>query len=75
MEHKPMVGFALCGSFCTHAKALDALEKVLEQFPSVVPIVSRSSAETDTRFGTSDALLEKLETLCGRRVISSIKEA
>ena len=27
---KERVGFALCGSFCTHAKALEALEKVAD---------------------------------------------
>lgn len=59
------VGFALCGSFCTHEKALAALEGLLEDYETVIPIVSETAAFTDTRFGTSDNLLEKLERLTG----------
>ena len=74
MEHKT-VGFALCGSFCTHAKALAALEQIRTEFQTVVPIVSPCVAGTDTRFGTSADLLERLEHLCEHRVITTIKGA
>ena len=74
MEHKT-VGFALCGSFCTHSKALAALEQLRAEFQTVVPIVSQCVAETDTRFGTAADLLEKLERLCQHRVITTIKGA
>ena len=39
LENKT-VGFAVCGSFCTHAKAMEALEQVKARFARVVPIVS-----------------------------------
>ena len=45
------VGFAVCGSFCTHHKAMEALEQVKARFTHVVPIVSECTADTDTRFG------------------------
>ena len=51
---KERVGFALCGSFCTHAAVLPVLEKMTEQYETVVPIVSDYAAFTDTRFGTSE---------------------
>ena len=45
------VGFALCGSFCTHEKALTALKRLTEEYVTVIPIVSENAAFTDTRFG------------------------
>ena len=69
---KERVGFAVCGSFCTHEKALRALEALTKEYETVIPIVSETAAYTDTRFGTSDALLEKMEELTGREVLCDI---
>ena len=69
------VGFAVCGSFCTHAKAMKALEQVKARFSTVIPIVSECTADTDTRFGPAHELMREMERICDRRVISSIREA
>ncbi len=69
------VGFAVCGSFCTHAKAMEALEQVKARFERVVPIVSEVVANTDTRFGTAHDLMREMERICDRRVISTVKAA
>lgn len=69
------VGFAVCGSFCTHAKAMEALEQVKARFSTVIPIVSECTAATDTRFGPAHELMREMERICDRRVISSIQEA
>ena len=45
---KERVGFAVCGSFCTHEKVLKALEALTESYETVIPIVSEISAFTDT---------------------------
>ena len=74
MESKT-VGFAMCGSFCTHAKALAALEQLRGEFQHIIPIVSEAAAGTDTRFGTSGDLIRTLERLCDHRVISTVKGA
>ena len=37
MEHKT-VGFAVCGSFCTHHRAMEALEAVKARYDHVIPI-------------------------------------
>ena len=66
------IGFAMCGSFCTHEKALTALKRLTEEYETVIPIVSENVALTDTRFGTSDALLEAVEELTGRDVLYDI---
>ena len=69
------VGFAVCGSFCTHAKAMEALEQVKARFSTVIPIVSECTAATDTRFGPAHELMREMERICDRLVISSIREA
>ncbi|MCD8376910.1 MAG: dipicolinate synthase subunit B [Oscillospiraceae bacterium] len=74
MEPLP-VGFAICGSFCTHHKALAALERVKAEFGEVIPIVSETAAATDTRFGAAHELLREVERICDRRAVSTIREA
>ena len=69
---KERVGFAVCGSFCTHEKVLKALEALTGIYETVIPIVSEISAFTDTRFGTSEDLLERLEDLTGNDVLLDI---
>ena len=65
---KERVGFAVCGSFCTHAKVLEALGELVKEYETVIPIASEMSAFTDTRFGSADDLLGRLEELTGREV-------
>ena len=69
---KERVGFAVCGSYCTHDEALKALEKLTEIYETVIPIVSENAAGTDTRFGTAAALLRRLEELTGQTVLRDI---
>ena len=44
------IGYALCGSFCTHAPSIAVLETLVKTY-TVVPILSEHAAYTDTRFG------------------------
>ena len=69
------VGFAVCGSFCTHSKAMLALEQVRARWKNIVPIVSECTAETDTRFGKAHDLMREMERICDHRVISTVKAA
>lgn len=66
------VGFAVSGSFCTHERVLKALEQLTAVYETVIPIASEASAFTDTRFGTSEDLLERLEDLTGQDVLCDI---
>ena len=68
------IGYALCGSFCTHARSIAVLEKLAEEH-TIVPILSETAASTDTRFGKAADLLEILRALCGREPIRTIAEA
>ena len=68
------IGFALCGSYCTHEKTLAALQELAGQCAAVYPILNRDSGSLDTRFGTAEALRARLEALCGRQVWDSIPQ-
>ena len=75
MLEEKTVGFAMCGSFCTHSRAMEALEQVKARFAHVVPIVSEYTAAADTRFGDAHDLMREMMRICDHRVISTIKEA
>ena len=67
-----MLGYAFCGSFCTHAKALRELEGLLAAGYEIQPIMSETVYSTDTRFGRADDLRERVETLTGKPILHSI---
>lgn len=75
MEGKKLrLGFAMCGSFCTHHAAIEVL-KTLAPYYDVTPILSHTAATTDTRFGTCVLLREQLTSICGRPPVETITEA
>lgn len=69
------VGFGVCGSFCTFKKAFFAAEKLTQLGCEVIPVMSFNSASIDSRFGTAKEHIERLEEICGRKVISTIEDA
>ena len=66
------VGFALCGSYCTYAQVFAALEALVPQAGTVIPILSEQSGCRDTRFGAAADFRARLENLCGNQVLDSI---
>ena len=69
------VGFALTGSFCTFAKAIPEIEKILSEGAIVFPIISEAVDKYDTRFGRADEWKMKLKTLTGKDIITTIVDA
>ena len=69
------VGFAFCGSFCTHEQVLRAYDQVTGQYETVIPIVSEISQSSNTRFGKAENFITHIETAAGRQVIDSIEAA
>ncbi|MEM5780573.1 MAG: dipicolinate synthase subunit B [Lawsonibacter sp.] len=67
------IGFAVCGSFCTHAQAMSALEQLRARWQRIIPIVSECTADTDTRFGKAHDLMREMERICDHRVLSTLK--
>ena len=66
------IGFAMCGSFCTHESVLGALRELTTTYKTVIPIVSEITLSTDTRFGTAKDLLEELRKITGHEVLCDI---
>ncbi len=70
-----MIGYAICGSYCTHAASLSALSELVLAGYEIQPILSERAFFTDTRFGTAEALRKKVEALCGREIIHTVEAA
>ena len=66
------IGFALTGSFCTHARALTALQTLIDRGYVVTPILSEAAGAMDTRFGTAADLRRQLSERTGSPIIDSI---
>ena len=52
-----MLGYAFCGSFCTHAQSIEQMRRLLEMGYEIQPIMSEAVWQTDTRFGSAVGLL------------------
>ena len=72
--NRPRLGFAVTGSFCTHANALAVLEELRGTY-DVTPVLSRHAAEWDTRFGTAAELRRRLKELTGCEPVTTVAEA
>ena len=70
-----MIGYAMCGSFCTHAQAVQQLERLVAEGYDIQPIMSDTVYTTDTRFGRAKDLVAHVEQICGRDVIHTIVRA
>ncbi len=71
---KKKVGFAFCGSFCTHKICLEQLKDMSEKY-DVYPIVSETVYSTSTRFGDHDEFVKKIKDITGKNVCHTVKEA
>ncbi len=73
--NKITAGFAMCGSFCTFDKAIKQIEFLTEKGIEVIPVMSFNAYSTDTRFGKASDHIEKIEKICGKKIISTIPQA
>ncbi len=69
------IGFAMCGSFCTFSKAIEQMENLINSGYEIIPIMSFNAYSTDTRFGKATEICEKIQNLCQRDIIHTIKDA
>lgn len=70
-----MIGYAFCGSFCTHAASLKCLKSLSEAGEDILPIMSDTAFSTDTRFGKAEDIRRKITDICGREIIHTVREA
>ncbi len=69
------IGFAMTGSFCTFKKAIAALYELKKLYPDITPIMSETAAFTDTRFGKAEDFRSEIESICQKKIITSITGA
>lgn len=70
-----VIGYAVCGSFCTFSKSLRILEQLVSDGLDIIPIMSENAFYTDTRFWVAEDFRKKITELCGKEIIHSITDA
>ena len=68
-----IIGFAMCGSFCTYDQVFPVMEAVAKHH-TVIPIFSDVSYTTDSRFGTHAEHIDIAEKICGRKILHTIEQ-
>jgi dipicolinate synthase subunit B len=68
------LGFAMCGSFCTLARAMEQMRRLAEAGYRILPIMSEITARTDTRFGRAADFMQEAQEICGQPVLHTIPE-
>ncbi len=72
---KITAGFAFCGSFCTFENAINQMIFLKEKGIEIIPIMSFNAYSVDTRFGKATEHIERIEKICGKKIISTIEQA
>lgn len=76
MDFKELnIGYCMCGSFCTLSNSLNQMKNLVELGGKIIPIMSYSVLNTDTRFGTSEFFTNSVQELTGQKIISTIEDA
>lgn len=70
-----MIGYAFCGSFCTHKRSLEELKKLKSLGYDILPIMSENVYNTDTYFGKAQDLIKEVESITENSVIHTIVDA
>lgn len=70
-----MIGYAYCGSFCTHAESFSYMCGFIDNGYDILPIMSENAYTMDTKFGKAEDLIKKIEEKCGRKIIHTIEAA
>jgi dipicolinate synthase subunit B len=69
------IGFGLTGSHCTYDAVFPEIEKLVNAGAEVLPIVTSTVKNTETRFGKGEDWIKRIEELTGHKVIDSIVKA
>ncbi len=70
-----LIGYAMCGSFCTFKRSIAVMEKLRELGHEIIPIMSDVAYSTDTRFGVASEIRKKIENISGGEIINTVKGA
>ena len=70
-----LICYGLCGSFCTVRRSLAILETLKKQNFDLLPVCSFHFCSTDTRFGSAAEHLRKIEDICEKAPIVTLRDA
>lgn len=66
------IGFAITSSFCTFDKILINLIELKEKGYDIYPIISPNIIDSETRFGSGNDFIEKVEKITEKKVVNNI---
>ncbi|MFB6466693.1 dipicolinate synthase subunit B [Cytobacillus sp. Hz8] len=69
------IGFGLTGSHCTYDAVLPEIENLVNAGAEVLPVVTFTVQNTETRFGKGEDWIHRIEEITGNKVIDSIVKA
>ncbi|MBM7694653.1 dipicolinate synthase subunit B [Peribacillus deserti] len=69
------IGFGLTGSHCTYDAVFPEIEKLVNEGAEVIPIVTHTVQNTETRFGKGEDWVERIVELTGNNVVDTIVKA
>lgn len=69
------IGFGITGSHCTYEAVFPIMEQLVEMGADVVPVVSYTVQNVDTRFGKAEDHLQRMIDITGNEPIRTIVEA
>ena len=67
-----MIGYAMCGSFCTIEASLKQMKRLVDSGCDIQPFMSETLYGTSTRFGSCEDIINQVEHICGHKIIHSI---
>ena len=70
-----LIGYALCGSFCTFSRSIAVMEMLRDAGHELIPIMSDAAYSTDTRFGSALSHRLRITEICGRDIIHTVDAA
>lgn len=69
------IGFCLTGSFCTFKKTIEQMKILAKEEAIIIPIMSYSAYNLDTKFGRAKDFIKEIEEISGNKIIHSIQDA
>jgi dipicolinate synthase subunit B len=69
------IGFGITGSHCTYEEVYPEIDKLVKAGAEVLPVVTFTVKNTNTRFGKGEDWIAKIESLTGNEVIDTIVKA
>lgn len=72
---KTCIGYAMCGSFCTFRKAVEQMKNLKDNGYDILPIMSDTAYNTDTRFGKAKEFISEIENIAQKSIVHTITSA